>query len=93
MELMQDGKTEEGKVVGVTDLSHWDSDAASFLADTTSATSPDELKKVNMLSIISLHASDTAQHPLLKLPWKARHLKRQVVIAMLTVRMGLSLPL
>ncbi|KAF3037143.1 hypothetical protein E8E11_002997 [Didymella keratinophila] len=75
MEMMQGGQTEDMDTIGVRDLSTWDPDAASFLAETTSATSPDELKK----------------HPLLQLPWKAHHLRRQVAITMLTVRIGLSL--
>ncbi|KAF3031451.1 hypothetical protein E8E12_000150 [Didymella heteroderae] len=75
MEVMQGGQTEDMDIIGVRDLSTWDSEAASFLAETTSATSPDELKK----------------HPLLQLPWKAHHLRRQVAITMLTVRIGLSL--
>jgi hypothetical protein len=47
MELMQDGRTEVAGTVGVRDLGVWDSDVAGFLAETVSATSPTELKKVS----------------------------------------------
>jgi hypothetical protein len=90
MEMMQGGQTEDVNIIGVRDLSTWDPDAASFLAETTSATSPDELKKVSRASTV-LQAADPVQHPLLQLPWKAHHLRRQVAITMLTVRIGLSL--
>ena len=52
-ELMQGGQTEDVHIVVVKDLSTWDSDAADFLAETTSATSPDELKKVSQASMVA----------------------------------------
>lgn len=51
MEVMQGGQFEDMDTIGVKDLSTWDSDAASFLAETTSATLPDELKKVSRASL------------------------------------------
>ncbi|KAF2818045.1 hypothetical protein CC86DRAFT_389221 [Ophiobolus disseminans] len=46
-ELMQHGRTKEVDIVSVKDLSVWEPDVAGFLAETTSALSPNKLKKVN----------------------------------------------
>ncbi|KAF2818085.1 hypothetical protein CC86DRAFT_171697 [Ophiobolus disseminans] len=52
-ELMQHGRTKEVDIVGVKDLSVWEPDVAGFLAETTSALSPNELKKVNNTSVLT----------------------------------------
>lgn len=50
MEVMQGEPIQDVDVIGMRDLSSWDSDVAGFLAETTSATSAEELKKVSEAS-------------------------------------------
>jgi hypothetical protein len=85
MEMMQK-YIKDGGAVGVENLERWpaDSNAVSFLSQTTSASSVTELNKVSE-PLISECVVDSIQHPLINLSWRKEELKWIWELAMISV--------
>ena len=77
------GQVKEDGMVSLTDPDSWDAIALDFLADTTSATSPQELLEVSSTPKFACGAN-SAQHPLLKLPWREEQIKMIVATVVLS---------
>ena len=84
------GQVKEDGVISLADPDRWDSIALDFLADTTSAISPQELLEVSVTLKFTCEA-DFAQHPLLKLPWRTEQIKMVVASLILSSYFHVSL--
>jgi len=85
------GHVKEDGTVNLASPARWNSAALGFLAATTSATAVQKLLEASLLPMYVVTAANVRQHPLLKLPWEAQHIKKIVPVTMLSVHFSISL--